>query len=37
MKKIFVLLLVLALGPLAGAQTIQVGDRFYDGSLLFTV
>ena len=37
MKKIFVLLLALALGPLAGAQTIQVGDRFYDGSLLFTV
>lgn len=37
MKKIIVLLLALALGPLAGAQTIQVGDRFYDGFALFTV
>ena len=37
MKKIIVLLLALALGTLAGAQTIQVGDRFYDGFALFTV
>ena len=37
MKKIYVLCLALALGTLAGAQTIQVGDRFYDGFALFTV
>lgn len=37
MKKILVLLLSLALGTLAGAQTIRVGDRFYDGFALFTV
>ena len=37
MKKIFFLLFALALGTLAGAQTIQVGDRFYDGFTLFTV
>ena len=37
MKKLFFSLFVLTLGVFAGAQTIQVGDRFYDGSLLFTV
>ena len=37
MKKIFFALLLLALGTLSGAQTIQVGDRFYDGFALFTV
>ena len=37
MKKIFFLLFVLTLSALAGAQTIQVGDRFYDGVTLFTV
>ena len=37
MKKFFFLLFVLTLGTFAGAQTIQVGDRFYDGSTLFTV
>ena len=37
MKKIFFSLFVLTLSALAGAQTIQVGDRFYDGVTLFTV
>ena len=37
MKKIIFSLFMLALCTLAGAQTIQVGDRFYDGSTLFTV
>ena len=37
MKKIIFSLFALTLGMLAGAQTIQVGDRFYDGFALFTV
>ena len=37
MKKIIFSLFALTLGMLAGAQTIQEGDRFYDGSSLFTV
>lgn len=37
MKKIFFSLFVWVLGTLSGAQTIQVGDRFYDGFALFTV
>ena len=37
MKKIILSLFVVALGAVAGAQTIQVGDRFYDGFALFTV
>ena len=37
MRKFFFSLFVLVLGTFAGAQTIQMGDRFYDGSSLFTV
>ena len=37
MKKIIFSLVMLTLGVFAGAQTIQVGDRFYDGFALFTV
>ena len=37
MKKLFFSLFVWVLGTLSGAQTIQVGDRFYDGFALFTV
>ena len=37
MKRILVSLFALALCVLAGAQTIKVGDRFYDGVTLFTV
>ena len=37
MKKLFFSLFAIFLCLLAGAQTIQVGDRFYDGSTLFTV
>ena len=37
MKKIILSLFILALDAVAGAQTIQVGDRFYDGLALFTV
>ena len=37
MKKLFISLFVLSLSVFAGAQTIQVGERFYDGFALFTV